>query len=173
MKGKIRVCTLDDLDKLQEISIETFSDSFAVQNDPTDLEEYLVSAYAIEKLKQELENSDSHFSFIYLADELAGYLKLNTGAAQTEQIAMNGLEVERIYIRKEFKRCGLGRQLIDFAINHARKDNRELIWLGVWEKNEQALSFYQTFGFKEIGKHTFYVGRDQQTDLILVKKLIY
>jgi ribosomal protein S18 acetylase RimI-like enzyme len=102
-------------------------------------------------------NSNSRFFFIYLDNLLAGYLKLNIDSAQTEKIDRNGLEIERIYIRKEYKRQGLGRQLLEFAIELATKERRKLIWLGVWEENENALLFYQMFGFRKNGTHNFYI----------------
>lgn len=116
-------------------------------------------------------NSNSRFFFIYLDNQLAGYLKLNIDSAQTEKIDRNGLEIERIYIRKEYKRQGLGRQLLEFAIELATKERRKLIWLGVWEENENALLFYQMFGFRKNGTHNFYIEIDKQTDLIMVKEL--
>jgi GNAT superfamily N-acetyltransferase len=103
-------------------------------------------------------NSNSRFFFIYLDNLLAGYLKLNIDSAQTEKIDRNGLEIERIYIRKEYKRQGLGRQLLEFAIELATKERRKLIWLGV-------------FGFRKNGTHNFYIEIDKQTDLIMVKEL--
>ncbi|MBU5583209.1 GNAT family N-acetyltransferase, partial [Enterococcus sp. S181_ASV_20] len=112
---------IKDLLELQKISTETFSDTFAEQNDSDNLEEYLIEAYHLEKLKKEMMNSNSRFFFIYLDNQLAGYLKLNIDLAQTEKIDRNGLEVERIYIRKEYKRQGLGRQLLEFAIELATK----------------------------------------------------
>lgn len=116
-------------------------------------------------------NSNSRFFFIYLDNLIAGYLKLNIDSAQTEKIDRNGLEIERIYIRKEYKRQGLGRQLLEFAIELATKERRKLIWLGVWEENENALLFYQMFGFRKNGTHNFYIEIDKQTDLIMVKEL--
>lgn len=172
MTGMIRPCKLADLTELQAISRETFSETFAADNDPADLEEYLAAAYNVEKLTRELKQSESRFFFIYLAEEVAGYLKLNTGNAQTETIDPKGLEVERIYIRKAFKRQGLGRQLLDFAFELAAQESHTSIWLGVWEDNQNALKFYQSFGFKQVGAHDFYVGTDRQTDLLMQKALL-
>lgn len=171
MKGRIQTCELEDLQALQRISQETFKDTFAAENDPADLQEYLDEAYGLEKLKKELLDPNSRFFFIYLAEALAGYLKLNTGKAQTEMAEKDGLEIERIYIRKEYKRHGLGRQLLDYAYDLATKEKRECIWLGVWEENKNALRFYDAFGFKQAGAHDFYVGADKQTDLIMIKEL--
>ncbi|MBU5366293.1 N-acetyltransferase [Enterococcus devriesei] len=172
MTGMIRPCSLEDLTELQAISRETFKETFAADNDPADLEEYLAAAYNVEKLQRELKQPESRFYFIYLAEQVAGYLKLNTGDAQTEAIDPKGLEVERIYIRKAFKRQGLGRQLLDYAFELAVQESRASIWLGVWEDNQNALKFYHSFGFKQVGAHDFYVGTDKQTDLLMRKSLL-
>lgn len=171
MTIEIKSCTVAELPLLKEISIETFTDTFGAQNTPEDLAEYLATAYADEKLTEEINTPDSHFYLLFKDDELAGYLKLNTEAAQTESVAENALEVERIYIRSSFKRQGLGRKLIELAIEIAEKDKRDNIWLGVWEHNENAIKFYEKMGFEVVGQHDFVLGDDVQTDLVMCKKL--
>lgn len=167
----MRKCNLQDLEALREISIETFSDTFAADNTEEDLVTYLERAYSKEQLLSELKNPDSFFYFIYLDGNLAGYLKLNTDLAQTEEMGAEALEVERVYVRTAFKRRGLGKQLIDFAIETARESNKRAIWLGVWEHNDKALAFYKSLGFEQTGTHSFFMGDDEQTDFVMTKRL--
>ena len=171
MSLRLEKCTVNDLKTLQEISFETFNDTFAKQNSPENMNAYLDSAYTDEKLTTELQTPHSTFFFLYKDDELAGYLKINTDEAQTEAIAVNALEIERIYIRSTHKRQGLGRYLIDQACNLAVKKGKETIWLGVWEHNQPARAFYQTMGFVQQGQHSFFMGDDEQTDFIMVKNV--
>ncbi|WP_321383875.1 GNAT family N-acetyltransferase [uncultured Enterococcus sp.] len=167
----IRECTIDDLEALQKISIETFTDTFAAQNTQENLTAYLEKAYTLEKLTEELQQLESFFFFIYMEEELAGYLKLNINAAQTEHPIEEGLEVERIYIRSNFKRNGLGNRLLEKAIALAKEKKKKNIWLGVWEENLAARKFYQKMGFVQSGQHSFFMGEDEQIDLIMVKPL--
>lgn len=167
----IKPITLNELDALIAISRETFRDTFGAQNTPADLALYLDQAYAPKQLQAELENPASRFFAIEQAGQLAGYLKLNVADAQTEKMGADSLEVERIYIRKNFKRQGLGRQLIEKAIEIARTEKRSDIWLGVWEHNQATLNFYRSLGFEQVGAHTFVLGNDPQTDLIMKKRL--
>ena len=160
-----------DLEQLKQISIQTFSDTFAKDNDPHDLNEYLINAYSNEKLSKELAAEESEFYFIYANDRLAGYLKLNVGEAQTEPIADNGMEIERIYVDVQFKRLGLGKRLYEKAISRAKELKKEVLWLGVWEKNVPALAFYEKMGFVQAGQHSFFMGTDEQIDLIMKKNL--
>jgi hypothetical protein len=41
------------------------------------------------------------------------------------------------------------------------------LWLGVWEKNEGAIRFYERNGFSVTGSHPFRMGDEIQTDLIM------
>jgi diamine N-acetyltransferase len=168
----ITKCTLDDLLILQEISYETFTETFGHQNSPENMEAYLERAYNLKQLENELSNNSSDFFFVYFKNEIAGYLKINTNDAQSEQMGLESLEIERIYIRKKYQKEGLGKYLITKAIEIAIKRNKKKIWLGVWEKNENAIAFYQKMGFVQTGAHSFYMGDEEQIDLIMTKTLI-
>ncbi|WP_039790739.1 GNAT family acetyltransferase, partial [Paenibacillus riograndensis] len=39
--------------------------------------------------------------------------------------------------------------------------------LGVWEKNENAIAFYKKMGFVQTGSHSFYMGDEEQIDIIM------
>ncbi len=95
-----RRLTTADVNKLQQISIETFKDTFGAQNTSENMAAYLQDAYNLPKLTHELAEPESQFYFVERAGESLGYLKLNTGAAQSEAMGPDTLEVERIYIRK-------------------------------------------------------------------------
>lgn len=171
MTATIKKCTLDDLYELQTISIETYTETFKEHNTPENLAAYLEQAYPLDKLERELSVPSSDFFFIYSGQHLAGYLKLNTHDAQTEPMGKDALEVERIYVRKAFQKLGIGKQLLNTAIEMAHQQNKKTVWLGVWENNDNALAFYRKKGFVQTGSHSFYMGDDEQTDLLMAKTL--
>ncbi|MGE6487126.1 GNAT family N-acetyltransferase [Paenisporosarcina sp. NPDC076898] len=171
MTTTIKKCLLEDLRELQKISVETFTETFKDQNSPEHLNAYLERAYNLDKLEQELINRNSQFFFVYLNQEVAGYLKVNTDEAQSEAMGADSLEVERIYIKKKFQKHGLGKQLLNKSLEIALNQKKKKIWLGVWEENENAIAFYQKKGFVQTGAHSFYMGDDEQVDLIMTKSL--
>ena len=81
------------------------------------------------------------------------------------------LEIERIYVKNQFQKHGFGKLLLDKAIENAKERNKQKIWLGVWEKNENAIAFYKKMGFVQTGAHSFYMGDEEQTDFIMSKTL--
>lgn len=171
MSIHLQKITKNNVQDLQEVSIQTFTETFKDNNSEKSLNDYLNTAYELTKLEKELENPHSEFYFAYFNNELAGYLKININDAQSEKMEENALEVERIYIKKSFKRRGIGRHLIETAEQLAKKYQKNLMWLGVWEYNPKAIAFYETLGFKVIGAHSFFMGEEEQTDLIMSKQL--
>lgn len=166
-----RKCTIEDLEILREISVETFKDTFEDQNSPENMKTYLDRAFSLKQLEKEIFNDCSEFYFIIMNEDIAGYLKLNTNEAQSETMGNDSLEVERIYVRRKFHKQGLGKSLINKAIDIAREQSKEKIWLGVWEKNENAIAFYEKMGFVQAGAHSFYMGDEEQIDIIMTKVL--
>ena len=169
---KLRKCKLEDVKELQLISYETFQATFSHQNSPENMKSYLNKAYTIEQLRKELSNEFTQFFFVLTDDEIAGYLKVNMSDAQTEEMGEEAFEIERIYIRTEFQKQGLGRYLLEKAISIAVECNKTKVWLGVWENNQNAISFYKKMGFIQTGSHAFYMGDEEQTDFIMMKNIV-
>lgn len=168
---KIRKLNINDLETLRDLSIQTFKETFEEVNTEEDMQKYLDENLSIEKLKTELENPNSEFYFGENNDEILGYLKLNFKDAQTEKLAENHFEIERIYVLKTFLGQKIGQILFDNALEIGRKKNLEYVWLGVWEENHRAIKFYEKNGFEIFGKHDFVLGKDVQTDLLMKLKL--
>lgn len=172
MTVHVKKCTLGDLHKLQEISYETFNETFKHQNSLENMHAYLEKAFNLKQLEKELSNISSQFFFVYCNKEVAGYVKVNTDDAQSEEMGDDSLEIERIYIKNDFQKHGLGKYLLNKAIEIARERNKKKIWLGVWEKNENAIAFYKKLEFIQTGAHSFYMGDDEQIDFIMTKMIV-
>jgi len=172
MTINLKKCTLEDSRKLQEISYETFHETFKDQNSPENMNAYLERAFNGNQLEKELSNISSQFFFVYFHHEVAGYVKVNTDDAQSEAMGNESLEIERIYIKSKFQKHGLGKYVLNKAMEMATELNKKKIWLGVWEKNENAIAFYEKMGFVQTGTHSFYMGDEEQTDLIMTKTLV-
>ncbi len=156
---------------LQQIGRQTFSETFAESNSAENMAKYLEEAYAYEKLIEELNNPYSFFYFAMLDEKVIGYLKLNMGGSQTELKDNDALEIERIYVLKEFHGKKVGQLLFDKAIEIAKAQQLAYVWLGVWEENKRALQFYTKNGFVEFDQHVFVLGNEAQTDIMMKLEL--
>ena len=164
---EISFVELVDLPTLQEISRQTFFDTFADVNTPEDMQQYLTENLSMEQLSKEWNHPATQFYMIKKQDKVLAYLKINEADAQTERREEASLEIERIYVRKENQGKGIGQLLLNFSIQQTKDKGVKVIWLGVWEHNLRAIEFYQKNGFIFFGKHSFFLGQDEQTDLLM------
>lgn len=171
MELSFKQCVADDIHTLCDFSYRTYNETFAHMNTPSNMKAYLEKSFNISKMSGELLDSYSLFFFLYADGELAGYLKLNEFPAQTDIKDIQSLEIERIYVAKEFQGKGFGSILINKAVDIAKIRKKSYVWLGVWEKNHKAILFYEKNGFYKIGTHSFFMGEEEQTDFIMRKDL--
>lgn len=164
---EIKRCTLTDLETLTAIGLQTFTDTFAHLNEPKYFDPYLATAFSPAQIKSELEQSATEFYFLYYDQKLAGYLKLNFAEAQSDLKDPESLEIERIYIIDVFQGLGLGKALFELSLEKAQSHSLKYIWLGVWEQNKKAISFYESRGFYKFANHPFKLGDDLQTDYLM------
>jgi ribosomal protein S18 acetylase RimI-like enzyme len=163
--------TFSEILDLQEISRQTFFDAFASVNEEEDMRHYLEVNLSIEQLTSELNQAATSFYFAKNSKEILAYLKLNEADVQTEKRDIPSMEIERIYVRKEFQNRGVGQFLLDHSIQITKDKQLKLIWLGVWEHNVSAIRFYERNQFQFFGKHSFMLGSDEQTDLLMERYL--
>ena len=168
---KIKKVTIKNIEQLQKIGRQTFQETFSESNTEENLKTYLDKGFSTEKMTVELHDKNSVFYSVTRDNNVIGYLKLNFGASQTELKDQKALEIERIYVLNQFHGKKVGQILYDKAIEVARQKNVDYVWLGVWEKNQRAINFYQKNGFIEFDSHIFKLGNDEQTDIMMKLKL--
>ncbi|WP_294544648.1 GNAT family N-acetyltransferase [uncultured Limosilactobacillus sp.] len=152
-----------DIVTLQEIATKSFTAMFGPYHEPQAVKTYTDETYALPVLIRELNDPDSRTYFLKLNDTPVGYLKLNWRMAQTDQVFENAMQLQRIYLLPEYWNQHLGSYLMDKALDEAKKSRVKTVWLGVWEHNDRARHFYERYGFKKAGSHTFVIGQDRQT----------
>lgn len=164
---KISEVNQHDVGQLQKICMETFTESFAKDNTEENLKDYFAKAFSISALTHQINNLNAKFYFVYVNNELAAYFKINIGESQTEIKGADGLELERIYVYQKFQKKGLGNIILNEVKIKAIQLEKKYIWLGVWEKNLEAIRFYQNFGFQKFDEHIYPIGDDPQIDWML------
>ncbi|WP_276499353.1 GNAT family N-acetyltransferase [Pontibacter litorisediminis] len=168
---EIRRVTVDNIDQLQRIGRQTFSETFSSGNSEENMKKYLNEGFSTDKLEAELADKNSEFYFALFADKVIGYLKVNFGESQTEIKDENTLEIERIYVLKEFHGKKVGQILYEKAMEISKHKGVDYVWLGVWEENPRALRFYEKNGFVEFDRHIFKLGDDEQIDIMMKLQL--
>lgn len=156
-----------DLSILQTVAKNTFIATYGNFNTPENMRVYLKTHFSEAAIIEQLNNPEVQFFLAEQGTTTIGYIKVNKGTAQTESDYPNTLEIERIYVLSEFHGKGYGKLLLQKAIDVAKDDYLESVWLGVWDQNPKAIAFYERNGFSTFGVHEFLLGDDPQRDYIM------
>ena len=167
----VRRATADDASLLAELGARTFYETFVNSTKPEDMAAYLAASFSPEIQAAELADPLSTF-FVAETDGVAsGYAQLRAGEAEASVSGTKAVELVRLYVSQEWLGRGVGEALMRECVDEARRAGHETIWLGVWEHNGRAQSFYRKWSFRVVGDHIFRVGSDPQTDLIMERAL--
>ncbi len=169
---RIRKAKIEEIPAVRELAIEVYTDTFADQNTPANLQAFYDDSYNLEKFKGEFFEEGST---LYLAlDDLKiiGFLRLRLSSEAEKQLGSNAVELHRLYIHRDYHGTSASRLLMEEAMAFSVARKFEWMWLGVWEKNFRAQKFYAKWGFERFGEHIFQMGDDPQTDWLLKKKIL-
>ena len=101
-------------------------------------------------------------------------LRLQPGQADVVLVvaepSAKAIEVARLYAVRRWIGAGVGAALMQHCMREAAARGHDALWLGVWERNERAIAFYERWGFKRVGTQPFQLGSDRQTDHVMVRR---
>jgi GNAT superfamily N-acetyltransferase len=158
--------------QLAEFGARTFRESFAADNTDEDMQLHLQSAWAPEKQLAEIQDPDID-TLIYAdgTGRWLGFAQLRAGKVSEGVPREGSIELWRFYVDKPFHGQGVAAGLMTGAKLRAKKRGAKTLWLGVWERNDRAKAFYTKHGFQKVGSQVFVVGRDPQTDHVMLCSL--
>jgi len=169
----VRHARADDINRLADLAARSFRDTFEEGNDPANVDDYLRSALTTKSVCSEF--GEAHNIFLVACidnnDAPVGYAKLCVASQDPNVIDQSTVEIERIYADKPVIGRGVGAALMHACLTEAEYLGCQAIWLGVWERNERAIRFYERWEFEIVGARQFTLGSDLQNDLVMVRKL--
>jgi len=170
----IRRGDINDVALLQQIGRKTFDDTFGNTCTKEDMRGVLDLFFNSAQVALELQDESDNFFFFEQDGIAKGYLRINAKHACPLESFQNrkNIELVRLYVLKEFHGAGVANELMNFALDFARKNGFDLMYLSVWEYNFRARGFYEKHGFANTGiENDFPLGSTPQTDYWFVKDL--
>jgi GNAT superfamily N-acetyltransferase len=140
--------------------VETFGHLYR----PEDLRAFL-DRLSPEGFRGELEDSAYRFRLAFVGDEAAGFCKLGplTLPVSPDRPAQ---ELRQLYLLKRWHGSGIATVLMDWALEEARRQGTEELYLTVYKDNLRAKAFYRRYGFDYVKPYAFMVGEQADEDEI-------
>jgi ribosomal protein S18 acetylase RimI-like enzyme len=144
--------TFDDLPAVQKLLLDTWLLTYSLFIPESDLRLYHGKTYNLEALKAMCEDPGIR-GFVALADtSVVGFARTKYASEERR------FYVSSIYIRPDFQKKGIGKQLMVIAADEARALGLDRLWIGVMEKNVDALEWYKKFGYQVVEQAPFTMG---------------
>lgn len=166
-----RPATAADARNLAELAERTFRDTFGDVNSQDDMDAHCRLNFGHRRQLAEIED-DAWSTFVCEeGGQLIAYGQLRRSAAPPCVAAANPVEIYRLYVDRRWHGRGIAPMLMNALLADAREANADAVWLGVWERNPRAISFYRKAGFREVGEHRFMLGSDPQRDVVMSRPI--
>lgn len=167
----LRRATVADAARLAVLAERTFRDTFTGENSPQDMETHCAENFSTEIQMSELADPQRITLLAEAGETAAGFAQLVLGSAPECLSCARPAELNRLYLLGAWHGRGVAQELMAAVLSAAAQANCDHVWLGVWERNPKAITFYRKFGFEVIGEHRFVLGRDPQRDLLMALRI--
>jgi diamine N-acetyltransferase len=166
---KIQPATLDHIDIWTQFARQMFYETFKDTVSSENMQLYLDKEMNKTIFARQLENPIYKTYFVWIESELSGYIQFYYNPDEKYQNIV--LELKRFYVASRFHGKGVAAEMMAFCLDEVVRLKESAVWLGVWENNFKALSFYKKWKFEPIDEHTFVTGSESQRDLILARQI--
>jgi len=168
---QIRKATINDAKVLAELGAITFYATFHQFHTEEDMQQYIRKAYSHEQIEANFKNENIVYFLAFDNEVPVGYTKLIRNSAEQKLDTKKNIELEKIYVLKEYFDKKVGKELMIETITFSKSENFETLFLGVWQENERAIKFYKKFGFTIFATRNFLLGQTICDDYMMKLEL--
>lgn len=169
----IGMAQASDVEFLASFGRQSFIDAYKSTLPLEELEIYTNEAFGKESIREEIEYSKALY-FICQDSQFhpCGYLKLLPASLPPKCIVPGAsIELQRLYVDKNYRARGAGRLLALHGEANALKRGFRTIWLRVWDQNVVAQKMYLKWKYTVQGAEKYQVGHEERDVVIMSKKL--
>ena len=151
MSFAIRAFQLDELSHITRLAHEIWPHTFAEILSPKQIDYMLKWMYSSSTLQDQFQNGHMFYG-IEIEGEWVGFMGLEAKYPQDDSI-----KIHKLYVLPALQGKGIGRKLIDYAIDVARTAGYNQLMLNVNRFNK-AVRFYEHLGFSILKQEDISIG---------------
>lgn len=173
MSGRllVRTAVVADAPALSQLAQSTFRDTFGTANRQEDMDLHCRSNYGPEIQAREIVADGRVTLLCEHEGALIGFAQLQWGNAPACVEGQSPAEIQRLYVASQWHGKGAAQMLMNACLDEMQARAVDVVWLGVWEHNPRAISFYEKFAFTAVGEHVFALGADPQRDIVMSRRI--
>ena len=165
----IRHATVEDIDILCRLGAATFRETYRPISVPREVDDYADAHFTPAKVESWLRRPDARTLLLFAAGEAVGYAHVRHAPVPDCVADREAVELSRMYLLASAQGSGLGAALMDAALAQIAALGGRTVWLGAYDRNVKALTFYARRGFVHVGAHAFEFGGQIHADPVLTR----
>ncbi|MBI3718528.1 MAG: GNAT family N-acetyltransferase [Sphingobacteriales bacterium] len=167
----VRQAYAADVDTIVSLGHKTFVETYGDNNKKEAVAAYVDQMFNHERIEKEVNTFGERFFIAYVGELPVGFTKLSENRVPKGLNGKKKIQVERIYVLKEYQGFKIGTELIEKVLLVAKEEEYKIAWLSVWQKNNKAIQFYQKAGFVIYDTDTFQFGEEVHDDFLMKKEI--
>ena len=140
----VKVISEKDVAEVARLAREIWTDHYTPIIGSAQVEYMLERFQSAGAITEQLK-ADYEYFLAVVDEKLAGYL----GLVPEEAGAV--MMISKIYVRRDFRGCGVGRRMLAFAESLCRQRGFGSVWLTVNKFNSDSIAWYERMGFVNAG----------------------
>lgn len=112
---------------------------------------YLKKIYGESNFQQELSEGATHYLRVYVEEVPSGVLRVIHSRKCPDFPERSAMKLQRIFLHPETHGKGIGKKIMDWVVDQAKQEGKDLLWLECMDTQQQALRFYEKMGFQRGG----------------------
>lgn len=163
---RYRSATPADAAELGAVAARAYTETFVGLYRQGDLDTFLETAFGPAGLQAHVSDPTYTIRLACAGDTIVGFAKLGPVVFPGDW-PERAIELHQLYVVAEHLGSGVGPALMDWAIDTARAGGGSDLLLSVYVDNHRAKRFYARYGFADVGRYDFAVGRTIDEDRIM------
>lgn len=167
-KIKIRNVKKEDLFAVAEIGVNSWKTAYkGIIND-----EYLDNLSIEENYQKRLKDyTKNGFIVAELQNEVVGFCRYRKGNNYKDEYPEVDCEICALYVKPEYKRNGIGKELVNYVINEFKENGYSKMILWCLKDNYPSRAFYEKMGGIYCGENTIEKGNRKYTEVGFIYNL--
>lgn len=170
MSATYRAAEPVDAEAVADLFAASFTDTFGHMYRAKDLDDFLGQANAA-VFREQIEDARYAFLLAFDSGRLIGFVKLGPPELPAKDIPPNTIDLDQLYVLKDWQGQGIAACLMDWAMATAAERGARHVHLSVFVDNHRARRFYDRYGFEPVGRYDFMVGSHADEDIVMRKAL--
>lgn len=160
---KLTTITSQQISIVQELAREIWNEHYIKIISQKQIDYMLDLFYSEERIRAEIEEGIS-WELLMDNETPIGYLVC--------KIESDRLYISKIYLKAETRGKGFGKLLLNRAIELAKQNDKNSIYLNVNKYNTDSISFYERMGFVKIDEGVFDIGNGYVMDDFILELIL-